>query len=550
MTVLSKLRAVLRSDGDRRRVSPYGRRRMRGESGYVLALTGMLLIPLEAFTAFAVDLGAWYAQASRQQRVADAAALAGVVWTDDPVNPTKWDTVARDTATKNGFTDGVDGVTVATKKISKNQIQVTISKGGSQFFSKLFVPGGERLTRAASAQYNLPIPLGSPRNYIGTAFMGHGSNAYAREGVAASINGYCTDKVQGDQKASRYFNLTTDTTTRCSGTSNGDYSSANYEYYIELPASRSQAVDILLFDGQYNDPDNGGSSAWSYFPSDFNPGGQRQQQMSTTFTLYKADDTPLDDSDNPTMASQTSGSGCASTTSGINGTKTFAPGGTGSSNSNITFNPSSANFYTKSSSANSSGWWQLCRIPTAAPAGKYILRVNNGENTTMGSNNYSIVASYTTQALCDARTSSSCPKVYGKDYLSLRAQGTSSTSDFYLAEIDSSNASKKLTVTLWDPGEGANSIGLLIPTGTNAWTPVSFTWEDDDGNSGGPTTALDVSGSSFNGHLVTLTYKLTGYSPPSDNDWWKIRYTTGGTPPTDRTTWSVNVVGDPVHLIQ
>jgi Flp pilus assembly protein TadG len=541
----TRLMTKLRSDSGSRRMSPYGRRRMRGESGYVLAMTGMLLIPLLAFTAFAVDLGSWYAQASRQQRAADAAALAGVVWANDPIAPTKWDTVARDVATKNGYTDGVNGVTVATAKITKNQIQVTISRNGQQFFSKLFLPNGEKLTRTASAQFNLPIPLGSPRNFIGTAAMGTGSGAYAREGVAASINGYCTDKVQGDQKASKYFTLSTNTSAACSGGSNGDYSANNYEYYIELPASRAQPVDVLLFDPQYNSALSFGS-----FASDFNPGGQPQPEMSTTYTLFKADGTPLDDTDNPTMASQTSGNGCASTTAGVNGTNTFAPGATSASNSNFVFNPSAGSFTTMSTTAATSGWWQLCRIPTTAPPGKYILRVQNGGNITMGSNNYSVAASYTTQALCDARADAMCPKVYGKDFLSLRANGASATSDFYLAEIDASNASKKLTVTLWDPGEGASTIGLLIPTGANAWTPVNFTWQADDGTSGGPTTALDVTGSAYNGKLVTLTYTLTGYNPPATNDWWKIRYTTGGSAPTDHTTWAVNVVGDPVHLTQ
>ncbi len=31
--------------------------------------------------------------------------------------------------------------------------------------------------------------------------------------------------------------------------------------------------------------------------------------------------------------------------------------------------------------------------------------------------------------------------------------------------------------------------------------------------------------------------------------WWKVRYTAGSAP-TDRTTWSVNIVGDPVHLVK
>jgi hypothetical protein len=44
---------------------------------------------------------------------------------------------------------------------------------------------------------------------------------------------------------------------------------------------------------------------------------------------------------------------------------------------------------------------------------------------------------------------------------------------------------------------------------------------------------------------------LTGYSPPSDNLWWQIRYNfNSGTPVTDRTTWSAEVIGDPVHLVE
>ena len=46
------------------------------ERGYALALTALLLIPLLSFAAIGVDIGVWYLQAQRNQRVADAAALA------------------------------------------------------------------------------------------------------------------------------------------------------------------------------------------------------------------------------------------------------------------------------------------------------------------------------------------------------------------------------------------------------------------------------------------------------------------------------------------
>src|SRR5690606_17306949 len=54
------------------------RPRRLSDGGYVLALSGLLLVPLLAFTGLAVDLGAWYARAAELQRAVDAAALAGV----------------------------------------------------------------------------------------------------------------------------------------------------------------------------------------------------------------------------------------------------------------------------------------------------------------------------------------------------------------------------------------------------------------------------------------------------------------------------------------
>ena len=54
-------------------------RRLKGESGYILIVTALLLVPLVVFTGFGVDLGSWYAQAAKQQRAVDAASLAGVV---------------------------------------------------------------------------------------------------------------------------------------------------------------------------------------------------------------------------------------------------------------------------------------------------------------------------------------------------------------------------------------------------------------------------------------------------------------------------------------
>jgi hypothetical protein len=270
--------------------------------------------------------------------------------------------------------------------------------------------------------------------------------------------------------------------------------------------------------------------------------------MSTTFTLYQPDPTPLDDTDNPRMDSVTTGA-CTSTGAGHLGTKTFGPNTT---DGGYTFNPNSLNF------TSSPNWWQLCRIPSTAPGGRYILKVSNqdgssGLDLTKGANNFGIVATPSSpQRLCDARTDTTCPKVYANQYLSVRAAAAGSTANFFLSDIGPEHKGKKVIITLWDPAEGGDSIRIRKPTGTNTWADQTFDWTSDLSTRPGANgvTSIDVSGSAFSNHMITITFTLpTTYAPPSDNEWWQIAYTFGTGTVTDRTTWSVSIVGDPVHLV-
>jgi hypothetical protein len=124
---------------------------------------------------------------------------------------------------------------------------------------------------------------------------------------------------------------------------------------------------------------------------------------------------------------------------------------------------------------------------------------------------------------------------------------------FYLAEIAPEHAGKKLKLELFDPGEGGSKIEIMKPTGTdgNSWTPANFSWKSDSTTATGANNVnfLDVTNSVFNGKLVEITIDLAGYAPPTNNDWWQIRYTFSGAV-TDRTTWSARIIGDPVHLVE
>src|SRR5690349_24073768 len=143
------------------------------------------------------------------QRAADAAAMAGVIWVDDPLNATHCSTAALDVANRNGFGNGTtyNGGTVTTTatKTSSNQVKVCIPAKALLFFSKILL-SNETLTRCATAAFNISVPLGSPRNYLGTGNLGKGASgtAYEPENVWLAISGRCVDKTQGDRKASGY----------------------------------------------------------------------------------------------------------------------------------------------------------------------------------------------------------------------------------------------------------------------------------------------------------------------------------------------------------
>jgi hypothetical protein len=156
--------------------------------------------------------------------------------------------------------------------------------------------------------------------------------------------------------------------------------------------------------------------------------------------------------------------------------------------------------------------------------------------------------------------------VHGVSDISVYANGPSTTADFYLAQVDPVHAGKTMRVTLFDSGEGANTLRILDPNGD----PASFTWSTlcnpptpPSGSCSGSGTSLDVSGSGaqpysglrstskYNDRYMTLDIALpanyTGLY--GTKTWWKVQYTAGANP-TDRTTWSANIVGDPVHLLK
>ncbi len=573
------------------------RGRGRRDRGYILAKFALLLVPLLLMSGLSVDVGYWYNRASDIQKAADAAALAGVVWLPDIEKARDY---AMDAAERNGFTDGDGGISVTVTPAGERRLRVEIedSSVGSFFWENL---GGSKidLTRTGLAEYVLPVPMGSPRNYFGTGTL-LGTTGSTGELMYQSVNPGCTNKVNGDRHQSLHFDESAVSLGSCSATaSEDDYRESGYELYIEAPASRSANIEVLLFDARYNNQHltsgTGAVTPCNYPATWTGPASsdnnitltgpaQYQTRTSTssntysstvtlgvgatftrarnlirykyptqctggraavdsfrqsgdenyTFSLYSADATPIDDSDNPLV------SGCS---------KTYSR--------NTAFQ--------RSNYLGTDRWNVLCTITTSMPSGRYILRVKNGApgaTDADGSNQWGLVAKYTNatgNGLCDGRTDTLCPRVYGKDAISVYANTAEGVAAFYMAEIDPEHDGKTLQLELWDPGEGGSKIEFLKPNGANSWAATNFNWTsyNNDGTvhktGQNNVASVSVAESVFNGKLLRIQIPLNNYNPPANNRWWKIQYTFNDpkTPVvTDRTTWSAKVIGDPVHLLE
>ena len=197
------------------------------------------------------------------------------------------------------------------------------------------------------------------------------------------------------------------------------------------------------------------------------------------------------------------------------------------------------------------------------------------------------------QAVGGNDASGNSPTVFGYDkmcvYNNLMANNV--LQQFYLAKVDAvTGAGKSLTIDLFDVGDStAGTIQILSPAGPGGTqVPVSsfqYTTFNYDASSppkriGPPgncnssksdacsdpaaaqiTVAKSGTGSSFNNTWIEITIPLvalkadgTASVNPYGNGglwqggWWQVQYNVSAG--NDTTTWSVNVNGNPVHLLQ
>lgn len=578
-------------------------RRSRFQRGYVLVMFALLLVPILLVSGLAVDIGHWYDRAADLRKAADAAALAGVVWLPDEQKARE---AALDAAARNGFVPG-NGISIEVTPSAaydkRLKVSITDERVGSFFYGNL---GGRDITlkRSSYAEYILPVPLGSPRNYFGTGPLVPAPNT---ELLFQSVNPFCTSKVQGDRHQSGYFS---ESPTHCSGESNqgpaGEFLPDGYELFIDAPDGGPGPIEILLYDPRYNAASispgaidepmtwvrgafgsigNCPTAATGQGANSYNSQGYCVYNTARRFngpitywngTSWVDQLSGLTESTNYVLRYYQSWSGPDSYLSNSNEENfTFtlyeenSPFTTGD-DVQVCQRTFSRNTAFELTYLGSTRWNRLCTVTPSATNKRFILKVRNegpgGTPSTRGngSNQWGMVARYTGgwtgnlgNGLCDGRTQVICPRVYGKNAISVYANTTQGVAQFFLAEIDPKHAGKKLYLELWDPGEGGSSLRILQPDG-DSWSRKNMTWssylnQNTIAERSGSGDTIDVTGDIFNGRKLVIEIDLTGYDPDETNKWWKIEYEFNNPDRpnvTDRTTWTARIEGNPVHLVE
>lgn len=528
------------------------------DRGQVIVVFAGGLLFFVLLCAVVLDVSWYWLNGLRMQRAADAAALAGVVYLPGDVPGAV--SAAKAEATKNGFTDGVGGLTVTATPdpLNPRRMKVRLAGPVGTFFLRVAGISSIPASRSARAEYVLPVPMGSPENYYGVfgplrrpsgspiAVTDPYGSPLTGRGFWGTMISQGAENVNGDAYLAKY--------NTAGSALNPSYDPANYyNYAVEMPPGSSNG-EVWIFDPVFCATSNSGR----YGTGDrwFSSGGGAA--TSAFYDIYDTNNTPYNLADDTLVAS----SGNLFRRIRASDTSLGGPRGITSCAQGATSNQSDGRYW-------HNRWW---RMATGLQGGRtYRIRTTstdlsnpNDQNGANGHNSFAIWS----------KATGGTPRVYGigamEAFSPLNGGGTST---FYFAQIDAVHAGKTMVIKLWDPGDTgslAATLQILQPA-AGGYSPVTLNWSAQRGTTNGNASncnGLSGSGSSlitntggrsrFNGCWVTINVPIpTTYSAPTPPGepgagWWKVSYSMGGSSSSnsfDVTTWQVEIRGNPVHLL-
>jgi hypothetical protein len=570
------------------------------ERGFVIVWMLLIIGVLIAVAALSVDLVHAYSVAQRMQNAADAAASAGAV--DIPTDTSGLRAQAKVCDILHdhyGVECSAGEVPIKDKASSlsppgpSNEMRVKITKRIDTFFARFIGFPSLDVSREAHAQYDAPVQMGSPANFIGgvpecpaVTMPGPAAgpscmNSAAAQNVWAQVQGIGTQKGSGN--ALTATNCNPGPFDNCIGGVNKDYQPDGE--YFQVRAENAGTLDIWVYDPAFvhTRPDclnpaplhladtgpNRIENNWigahvhdrAYCSGDVVlPGGG---PMTTTFTALAPDPSvPDGDPTNNPAAVCNSGPG----------TETF-PGFDGGPDAAFTYDqgPSIPKTYFHK-------WFKLCSVNVSQPTtegNEYLVRV--GSASGVGTNGFSIMGILNGSPTNAGVFARKRMPIYTTNYTS------GGSADFFLARVLPSNQDRTLVIDFFDLGDAsAGSLlgdldiytdGVQNGNFTCSWTPPP--------NDSDPPRATPLSDSLFTGSGCSLRYnggpgqtwngrwislKITipdsndvtnGYrcdTSSYSNCWIKLKstpdFTAGPAGQSDATTWAAHMLGSPVRLVK
>ena len=498
--------------------------------GQIIVLFAGALLLFMGIMGIAIDLSYLWVNEMRIQKAADAAALAGAVYL--PNDTTGAHNAAVDYATRNGYTVSGDiAITANRDAVNWTQMDVTISAQIPTFFMQAFGVTTLTPSRTAHAQFQQPVPMGSPLNVFGvptaTDLDGNALNFWA------AIQGPCTKKENGDPYATK---LTTATSNNCSsaGTANGEYKGPQggdpgaYDYAVKVTTAGSLKIELY-------DPEWCPRSDMSTDTGDSVFDSQNTTEFDTTFRLYAPSDTPYDLTDD-SLLSTTTYPGDQSTTAGST--------------------HSCSSTYVTGSGGNYTGKWTTFATVGASP-GVYRLNIGTSAVGTFPGNGSNMFGIRATIGGGSAGVAVSAGVTGAQAAMSIFNNLAAGTSYIY-----PTYAGKTMEVDLFDPGDlnGTGVMSFMEPVGSS-YSAATFSYRNSGTSLGtGGSTVSNVTSvttasggnSNFNGNWLVVTIKIPANydgGTGSSASWWKIKYVISGGAAHDRTTWRVSIIDSPVHLV-
>lgn len=479
------------------------------ERGAALPIVSLALVLLLGASAFAVDLGWVYLNGNRIQKAADAAALAGVVHITNSMADAQTD--AELAASLNGFPVG--GPTVmALAPTNADDLEVELTASVETFFLNVFGFDAIDVSKTSTARYVTAVKLGNPGNCFGVgpdAASATNSPCPSTSNIWAAVSGKDAAKLNGDPYSTKCIEYAPG----CNSTNpNPEVHSNGYNYGIEVEPG-SSGLAIHLYDAGFYERANFSTETGDGIAT----GDKSNNGPITKFTLYEPDSTPANPNDNTVVVP-----GCTQTTNPGNQEATYK-----------------------------NKWVAYCTLNGSVDPGVYVLNVESSGNFG-GSNQYAVAAT---------TASGPQPQLYGIDNISIFTNQASTVADLNFAEIEEAHAGKKLVLRFFDAGEDDSSdayMAVKMPDGSFA----DCTWvATDEGTvthaqaTSAPckidTTKPKSGGgyeAKFNGQWITATIDIPDDYACGSDCWWEMEILLNK--PHDRTTWEVELIGNPVRLVE